>query len=128
MRDYSLVRKILLVAGVVILLGLAVAGPVQLLGGFHVHALLENWGANLAIFRAINGHPWAPLDVLFTLCWYLGNGWVLVAVLLIVCACRPGQPSTTSHSRKRSRQINGRPQSSCIRVIFCRCCVMQNGR
>ena len=102
MRDYSLVRKILLVAGVVILLGLAVAGPVQLLGGFHVHALapadvgrypapLENWSANLALFRAINGHPWAPLDVLFTLCWYLGNGWVLVPLLLIVWGCRPGK-------------------------------------
>jgi membrane-associated phospholipid phosphatase len=102
MQDWSILRKILLVAGLALLLGLAVLGPVQLLGGFHLHALLpadaakahpalENWGANLALFRAINGHPSPPLDLLFTVCWYLGNGWVLVPVLLIVIACRPAK-------------------------------------
>jgi len=89
-----------LVVGIALLAGLAGLGPVQFRAGYSLHALsaaphrvphLENFGLNVAAFRLINGHPSPPLDLLFAVCWYLGNGLVLIPVLLILLAVRPGK-------------------------------------
>lgn len=94
-----LVRRLLVVLGLILLVLLALRGPfeygaftVRLLPpGDHPSASLENFPLNLALFRWINGLSLPVLDYLFAACWYLGNGLVLIPVLLLVIATRPGK-------------------------------------
>jgi undecaprenyl-diphosphatase len=98
-RYFPVLRLVLLVLALALLAALAVRGPYQY-GAFTVHTLapgahpsapLESFPLNLAVFRWFNGLASPVLDRLFAACWYLGNGLVLVPVLLLLIAYRPGK-------------------------------------
>ena len=101
-----LIRKVLFLVGVALLCALGVRGwlevgpgatspPVIVDAGGPPSAtypyLLEDFPLNLAGFRLLNSHPSPALDTLFSTCWYLGNGIVLIPLLMIVWSRRPGK-------------------------------------
>ena len=99
MQRYApLLRNVLLVLALALLVALALRGPLQygaftvrlLPPGDHPSVSLESFSLNLAAFRWLNGLVAPPLDLLFAACWYLGNGLVLIPVLLLLLAYRPG--------------------------------------
>jgi len=100
MQKYApLFRTILLVLALLLLIALALRGPLEygaftvrlLPPGEHPSASLENFPLNLAAFRWLNGLASPPLDLLFAACWFLGNGLVLIPVLLLLIVYRPGK-------------------------------------
>ncbi|MHB9134075.1 MAG: phosphatase PAP2 family protein [Armatimonadota bacterium] len=54
-------------------------------------ATFELFPANIALFQAINGthHPWS--DTFFTWFYYLGTGWVLIPVVLVLLLRKSGK-------------------------------------